>query len=197
MDNCLVSECPHRATFANEGETAKFCKYHKQERMIRVITLCGGMTLKKRFCKRNAKYEHHTNFYCKTHLNKVSTNDQSNSSRNSNSGQSRSRGNTNSSRNNNSGQSNAQSNMPSMNNLTSEERQIMDAIRKYLTLRVSRDISQADLKKQGKQLLRKIHPDKSRFANLNATELSQKIISHMNNPQRSIFFDWFNSTRRR
>lgn len=58
--------------------------------------------------------------------------------------------------------------------LTDEEKEIMRRIRKYLL-----NYDPAGRKKEGRALLRMIHPDKCKFVNLDAHVLSQQVIKHM------------------
>lgn len=61
--------------------------------------------------------------------------------------------------------------------LTPEERSFMNMVNKFL----ASNLDPSDMKKQGRALLLKIHPDKNKFINLDAHVITQNIISHMNN----------------
>ena len=60
--------------------------------------------------------------------------------------------------------------------LTPEEKALMIMVNKFLESK----LSPVELKKQGRALLLKIHPDKCRYENINSHILTQQILKHMN-----------------
>lgn len=58
---------------------------------------------------------------------------------------------------------------------TSDEQRLVDLINQFLSM----SMNDSDLKKQGRKILLKVHPDKCRMPNIDAHRLTQKVLARM------------------